>query len=189
MAAYSNRPNGEPAQAKRRVRIATACLALLASLAITAMVEYTMGQVPPNPVGEDRATIHGHKQVVTAVAFSANGKLMATAAGNQGNVGEVKIWNVTSHEEQGSVPGLPVPALALAFAPDSKTVAVACADGTLRLLNLENLQFGSILKGHVGRVFAVAFTRDSKTLASAGEDKTVRFWDAVEGKERRILKG
>src|SRR6266852_6202361 len=152
MSLYLSRPNREPAHANQRIRFTVACLALLTGLIVSASFEYVTGQTPPKPVGEDRATLQGHKEAVTAVTFSPNGKLVATAAGNQGNVGELKIWNASTHEERGSVPGLTSPALALAFSPDSKTIAVGCGDGTVRLGNVDDLQFRTTLKGHVGRV-------------------------------------
>jgi WD40 repeat protein len=75
---------------------------------------------------------------------------------------------------------------ALTFAADSKTLAVALADKTVRLL--------ADGKGESARltaeepVSALAFAADGKSLATGGADGTVRVWDTG-GKESRRLIG
>jgi WD40 repeat protein len=71
----------------------------------------------------------------------------------------------------------------LAFAPEGKTLAAACGDGTVRLWDLtapDPAAHPRILKGHHAEISWVAFAPDGKTLASGAlksGDGTVRLWD------------
>ena len=79
--------------------------------------------------------------------------------------------------------------LALAYAPDGQTLAVAFDDQTVQLRALPGGEVRHTLKGHADAVACLAFSRDGKTLATGGADKVVKLWDTVSGNERRTLQG
>jgi dipeptidyl aminopeptidase/acylaminoacyl peptidase len=85
--------------------------------------------------------------------------------------------------------------LALAIAPNGKTLATGDNEGIIRLWELSSgkllLQIKTPNAGKFG-VFAIcslAFSPDGRTLASAGGDRTIYLWEALTGKERRRLEG
>jgi hypothetical protein len=77
----------------------------------------------------------------------------------------------------------------VAFAPDGRTLAVAGADATLRLVDLVNQGEPRVLKGHREHVSAVAFSPDGRRIASASYDRTARLWDAASAENVAVLKG
>jgi Tol biopolymer transport system component len=78
---------------------------------------------------------------------------------------------------------------AVAFAPDGKTLAAGCWDGTVRLWDLATGKELRPFTGHEGWVKSVAFSPDGQTLASGGQDGSVRLWDPATGRELRRLGG
>ena len=120
----------------------------------------------------------------TAVAFSPDGKLLATAYGD----GYVRLWNPATQQAVGS----PLPAdtspggfvYGVAFSPDGKLLATAGVDGTVRLWNPATQQaVGAPIPAgtDVEGVSSMAFSPDGKLLATAGVDGTVRLWNPATG--------
>lgn len=72
--------------------------------------------------------------------------------------------------------------LALAYSRDSKLLASAGYDGTVRLWDTMTGHQAHIFRGHSREVMGVTFSPDSKTLASCSRDHTIRLWDPVNGK-------
>jgi WD domain, G-beta repeat len=126
---------------------------------------------------------------VNAVAFSPDGKLLATA----GDDGTVRLWNPSTGQPVGAPilastgPGNYVHAVA--FSPDGKLLASADGDGTVRLWNPSTRQrVGAPLPADPGgNVVAVAFSPDGTLLASAAADGTVRLWTPPPGSPSALL--
>jgi WD40 repeat protein len=81
------------------------------------------------------------------------------------------------------------PVTALAFSPDGRRLASACADGQLIVWDPTTGQALDTLHGHVGMAMGVAFSPDGLRLASVGRDKTVRVWEAATGQELLVIRG
>ena len=120
----------------------------------------------------------------TAVAFSPDGKLLATAYGD----GYVRLWNPATQQAVGS----PLPAdtspggfvYGVAFSPDGKLLATADVHGYVRLWNPATQQaVGAPIPAgaDVEGVSSMAFSPDGKLLATAGVDGTVRLWNPATG--------
>ncbi|MGW5258219.1 nSTAND1 domain-containing NTPase [Streptomyces sp. NPDC004012] len=127
------------------------------------------------------SVLTGHSQAVYAVAFSPDGRTLATGAGDD----TIRLWSLAD-------PAHPVPlgrpltghtswVYWLQFSPDGRTLASASRDRTVRLWDIRDplhlRALGGPLTGHRDYVFSVSFSRDGRTLATAGQDHTVRLWD------------
>jgi WD40 repeat protein len=66
---------------------------------------------------------------------------------------------------------------ALAFAPDSRSLAAASMDGTVKLWDAETGGEQGTLAGHTHTISSLAFAPGRQTLASGSWDRTVRLWD------------
>ncbi|KAK7184913.1 Vegetative incompatibility protein HET-E-1-like protein 15, partial [Paraphaeosphaeria sporulosa] len=77
----------------------------------------------------------------------------------------------------------------VAFSPDSRRLASASVDNTVRVWDAGSGACLQTLEGHSGRVRSVAFSPDSRRLASTSVDKTVKVWDAGSGACLQTLEG
>jgi WD40 repeat protein len=71
-----------------------------------------------------RHTLKGHKHGVEAVAFSTDGRWIATGGGAAKDY-EVILWDAKSGDVKQTFPDLGEPVHAIVFSPDSKTLAVS----------------------------------------------------------------
>jgi WD40 repeat protein len=127
----------------------------------------------------------GHSNVVHALAFSVDGRLLASA----GEDGAAKVWDLASERELRTLKVDASGINAIAFSPDGATLVTGGHDGTLVIFELASGRALHVLKGHTGAVNAVAVSGDGRLIASAGADHSVRLWDGTSGAPLRTLEG
>ena len=106
------------------------------------------------------------------MALSPDGQTLATSYWGS----EVKLWDVTTGQQIGSLTNNHHRVWSLAFSPDGRFLATGGADQTVRLWDVATRQQTEQLKGHGSEVMSVAFSADGQTLASGSKDKTAMLW-------------
>jgi WD40 repeat protein len=77
----------------------------------------------------------------------------------------------------------------LAFSPDSKFLASASADNTIKLWQTANFLNPKMLAGHNDAVEVIAFHPNGVLLASGSKDRTIILWDIIKGESIYMLVG
>jgi RNA polymerase sigma factor (sigma-70 family) len=121
-----------------------------------------------------------------ALAFSPDGKLLATGSG----FGPIRLWETATGKELRQCQDYQAHVVALAFSPDSGTLASLSGihDYTARLWEVASgKERVPLTEGHMGPVVSVAFSPDGKSLISGGRDGLVGLWNTETGQEQHPL--
>jgi WD40 repeat protein len=121
---------------------------------------------------------------VSAVAFSADGKLMAAA----GHDGTIWLWDVPSWKE---IARWQAPEdtryASILFLSSGQELAVGTVSGAIDLWDVRTQTLARQINGHIGCVSAMALSPDGRTLASASWDHSIKLFDSATGRELRTL--
>jgi WD40 repeat protein len=121
--------------------------------------------------GVAEQVLRGHQGQVTTVAYSPDGKRLATGGDDK----RVVLWNA----ETGlaiELPGHTDRVTKVTFSPDGAILASASYDTTIRLYGTDG-RLVRALTGHRAPVKWIAFSGDSRRLCSIATDGDMRVWD------------
>ncbi|MEP6756685.1 MAG: c-type cytochrome domain-containing protein [Chthonomonadales bacterium] len=120
-------------------------------------------------------------QRIQALTFTRDGKSLLVTGGVPGEYGETSLVNMQSGERSVISDALPDIALAAAFSPDEKTVAVGGADASVTLYEVATHKRIWSNKVHSDWVTSLSFSPDGHFLASASKDMTIKIYEVANG--------
>jgi RNA polymerase sigma factor (sigma-70 family) len=156
------------------------------------------------PAGKEVFALKGGSSSYPALAFSADGKLLAVGGGPSDDTGApldvtpVVIWDPATGKRKVALKGQPGYIRGVAFSPDGKTLAVVsvvprerpgqAGFGHAHLWDVQSGKDLLELKGDGGPIWHVAFAPSGKLVVTGGVDGNARLWDPATGKELARLK-
>src|SRR5258708_8021855 len=126
---------------------------------------------------EHVAIYQGHTNIVNTVAWSPDGKYIASGSAD----GTVRIWEVATGEQKYVYRGHLASVNSLVWSPDSQRIASGSSDKTVQILDATTGNHRYTYRGHTDMVSSLSWSPDGKLIASGSSDKTVQVWDAATG--------
>lgn len=176
---------------RRRLLLAASIVIVAAASAVAVAARGRGGAAPSLP----RIATHGGASIgfVLTMAFAPDSRTLASGGERLmlHDLGGGTARRLTRDDGGKAVPWTDgdtaddrMRTLALAFAPDGRTLASGDHHGTIRIWDLESGRILTELTGHSGRVHVLDFSADGRSLASAADDRLFRLWDVETGEQR-----
>ncbi len=127
-----------------------------------------------------RATLQGHRGMVSALAWSADGMRLASGSWGHGS-DQLMIWDSQSWQLIRALDDPSALILGVAWSGDGERLVSAGSDGILRWWNLRRGECILSRHGHEGPIQSLRSSPDGRFLASCGDDGAIRIWEMENG--------
>jgi WD40 repeat protein len=136
--------------------------------------------------GALRRRLEGFAERVVCLAFSADGKFLATGGGAPTETGEIKIFDLASGKLKLEIKnGHSDTVFGICFSPDGKMIATGAADKFVKVFDTGSGKLLRSFEGHTQHVMDVGWKPDGKALVSIGADDLIKVWDFEKGEQIR----
>ena len=123
--------------------------------------------------GSHLRTLRGHRDYIYAIAFSPDGKTIASSSYDR----LIKIWDAQSGAEIKTLKEHVDAVFPIAFSPDGKRLASGSADRTVKIWDVASGRRIYTLSDSTDVIFTLAFHASGQKLSAAGADKYIRTWN------------
>jgi WD40 repeat protein/serine/threonine protein kinase len=139
---------------------------------------------------QELLTFNGHTRSVRAVAFSPDGKRLASGSGapfgSPIRPDEVNIWDVVTGHSILTLTNRIFAVNGLSFSPNGDRLAIADSAGA-KVWDFNTNDSPQLLEGSAGAVASVVFSADERYLAADNSEGSVIIWDAATGHRVRTF--
>lgn len=125
---------------------------------------------------------------VLSLAFSPDGKLLATGGGDPSRSGELILWNVeTKALVRNLTDAHSDTVFSIEFSRDGKYMVSGAADKFVKQFEVETGKLVRAYEGHTHHVLGVSWKGDGSRIASAGADNAIKIWNVETGEQHRTI--
>ena len=127
---------------------------------------------------------------VLSLAFSPDGKYLATGGGEPSRSGELMIWDVAKRELVRKIEDAHSDTVfGVEFSRDGQKIVSGAADKFVKIHEVATGKHVRSFEGHTHHVMDVSWQADGSTLASAGADNAIKVWNVETGEQIRTIAG
>lgn len=125
------------------------------------------------PEGKMVKSLKGHAHAIYDVAFSPDGKRLASASHDH----TIRIWDPSTGDTHQTLKGHDGPVHSLAWSPEGERIVSASDDKTARIWSLDRGTVRAAMREATTKLQTVAWSPDGRTIATGGTDKILRLYE------------
>jgi WD40 repeat protein len=130
------------------------------------------------------------RNIITAISFSPNGKLLATAVGIGGEFpAKIRIWDIAKKVVKLTIDENSEGISQIRFSPDSNFIVSGGKDGKLKIWQATSGKLQRQWDAQPSEIAAIAISTDTKTIVTSGRaDGAIKVW-SFSGELQRTIQG